>query len=83
MKIGKKKEKETSKFDQGMKKLSLLLGNSTTPDQVGGVGGEVDASGNVDKHNEKMTEKVAVVLKSFMRKRGNRSKKNNRDNEEE
>ena len=67
-----------------MKKISSLLGNFATPAQVGGVGGEVDASGDVDKRNEKMAE-VAVVLKSFMRKRGNsnRSKKNNGDSEDE
>ena len=65
-----------------MKKISALLVDSITPTQVGGVGGEVDTSGDVDKRNEKMAE-VAVVLKCFIRKRGNRSKKKNGDNDEE
>ena len=69
-------------FDQGMKTISSLLGDSATPVQVGGVGGEVVASGGVDKRNEKMAA-VASVLKSFMRKRGGQSKKNNGDNDEE
>ena len=82
VKMGKQKEKETSKFNQGMKKISALLVDSVTPAQVEGIGGEVDTSSDIDKHNEKMVE-VAVVFKSFMRKRGNRSKKNNGDNDEE
>ena len=56
--------------------------NSTTPAQVGGAKREVDTSSDTDKRKEKMAE-VVVVLKSFMRKRGKRSKKNNRDSDEE
>ena len=82
VKLGKKEAKETSKFDKGMEKISMLLVNSATPAQVGGVEGDVDTSSDADKRKEKMTE-VAVVLKSFMRKRGKRSKKNNGDDDEE
>ena len=79
-KLGEKTTKETSKFDKGMEKISALLVNSTTLAQVGGVGGEVAPSAVVDKRKEKMAE-VAVVLKSFMGKRGKQSKKNNRDSD--
>ena len=79
-KLGEKTTKETSKFDRGMEKISSLLVNSTTSAQVGGVGGEVTPSAVVDKRKEKMAE-VAVVLKSFMGKRGGRSKKNNGDDD--
>ena len=48
---------------------------------MGEVGGEVAVSNDVDKRNEKMAV-VATVLKSSMRKRGNKSKKNNRDSDE-
>ena len=65
-----------------MKKTSALLVDSVTPAQVGGVGGEVNTSSDVDKRNEKMAE-VVVVLKSLMRKRDNRFKKKNGDNNEE
>ena len=81
-KLGKKEVKETSKFDKGMQKISALLVNSATPAQVGGVEGEVNNLSDADKRKEKMTE-VAVVLKIFMRKRGKRSNKNNRDADEE
>ena len=82
VKAGKQKDKETSMYDQGMQTISALLGNSATPAQVGGVGGEVSHSGGIDKRDEKMAA-VATVLKSFMRKRGNQSKKNNGDSDEE
>ena len=77
----KQKDKKTSMFDQGIKTISSLLEKSATPAQVGGVGKEVAASGDVDKRNEKMAA-VATVFKSFICKRGNQSKKNNRDSEE-
>ena len=74
-KLGKKEAKETSKFNKGMEKISALLMNSTTPAQV-------NTSNDADKRKEKMAE-VAVVLKSFMHKRGKRSKKNTQDDEED
>ena len=79
-KLGEEKTKETSKFDKGMDRTSLLLVHATTPAQVGGVGGEVSSSAVVDKHKEKIAE-VAVVLKGIMRKDSNKSKKNNRDSD--
>ena len=82
VKLGKIKAKETSKFDQGMEKISALLVNSTTPAQVGGVEGEVASLAVVDKHKEKIAE-VATVLKSFMRKSGKKSKKNSGDSDSE
>ena len=81
-KLGKKEEKETSKFDKGMEKISALLVNSTTSAQVGGVEGEVAPSAVVDKHKEKVAE-VAVVLKRIMRKGGKKSKKNSGDSDSE
>ena len=84
VKAGKQKDKETSMYDQGMQTISALLGNSATPAQVGGVGGDVSGSGGFDERGEKMAA-VATVLKSFMRKskHGKGSKKNNRDSDEE
>ena len=84
VKAGKQKDKETSMYDQGMQTISALLGNSATPAQVGGVGGDVSGSGGFDERGEKMAA-VATVLKSFMRKskRGNGSKKNNGDSDKE
>ena len=81
-KLGKKEEKETSKFDIGMEKISVLLVNSSTPAQVEGIEGEVTPSDGADDRNDKIVQ-VAVVLKSFMCKRGKQSKKNNGDDEED
>ena len=56
--------------------------NSSIPAQVGGTKREVIPLDDADKRKEKMTD-VVVVIKNFMRKRGRRSKMNNRDSEEE
>ena len=66
IKLGKKEEKETSKFDKGTEKISTLLVNFSMSAQVRGIEGEVTPSDGADKRKEKMTE-IAVVLKSFMR----------------
>ena len=56
--------------------------NAVTPAQVGGVGAEVSAAGVVDTRVKKIAE-VATVLKSIMRKGGQKSKKNNGDSDSE
>ena len=56
-------------YDEGMKTISSLLGNSGTPAQVGGVEGEVAGSSEVDTRKEKMAA-VATLLKGFLHKRG-------------
>ena len=42
VKLGKKKKKETSKFNKGMEKISALLVNSSMLAQVGGIEVEVN-----------------------------------------
>ena len=82
VKFGKKEEKETSKFDKGMEKISALLVNSSMPAQVGRIEGEVTLSNDADKLKEKMVE-VAIGLKSFMHNpHGKKSKKKNGDDED-
>ena len=62
VKLGKKEEKKTSKFDKGMEKISALLVNSPMPAEVGWIEGGVTPSNDTDKRKEKMAE-VAVMIK--------------------
>ena len=82
VKFGQDKAKETSKFDQGLEKISSILVNSMAPAQVGGVKGENSAAGVVDTRVKKVAQ-VATVLKSIMRKGGKKSKKNSGDSDSE
>ena len=65
MKLTKKEEKETSKFNKGMEQISALLVNSSIPVHVGGIEVEVTPLDDANKRTEMIAE-VAVVFKSFM-----------------